>query len=155
MPRWLRAQFGPALGARLFDAMAAVHPLDNPPNNEGDHVGSSWQDGWYSFAAKDLRKLLHGRSRVRWSRVFCGAGRLRACRNALIASLLDAAKAKDADLYSKDKVCAAAKRDGEQTCFDAIWHRPLGGITQPLIPWQNRPTFQQAVEIPTTASRSR
>jgi hypothetical protein len=92
---------------------------------------------------------------VRWSRVFCGAGRLRACRNALIASLLDAAKAKDADLYSKDKVCAAAKRDGEQTCFDAIWHRPLGGITQPLIPWQNRPTFQQAVEIPTTASRSR
>ena len=153
-PRWLHAEFEPVLGKDLFDRIAAVHPLDNPPNNEGDHVGSSWQDGWYSFAAKDLRKLLHGRSRVRWSRVLCGDGRLRACRNALVASLLDAARAKDADLY-KDKVCAAAKRDGEQACFDAIWHRPLGGITQPLIPWQNRPTFQQVVEIPTAASRSR
>ena len=37
---------------------------------------------------------------------------------------------------------------GDQACFDKIWHRPLGGITQPLIPWQNRPTFQQVVEIP-------
>ena len=49
---------------------------------------------------------------------------------------------------TRDDVCAAAGRDGEQACFDAIWHRPLGGITQPLIPWQNRPTFQQVVEIP-------
>jgi hypothetical protein len=51
------------------------------------------------------------------------------------------------ELYADD-VCDAADRDGEQACFDAIWHRPLGGITQPLIPWQNRPTFQQVVEIP-------
>jgi hypothetical protein len=25
--------------------------------------------------------------------------------------------------------------------------RPLGAVTQPLIDWINRPTFQQAVEI--------
>jgi hypothetical protein len=25
--------------------------------------------------------------------------------------------------------------------------RALGGISQPLIPWINRPTYQQAVEI--------
>jgi hypothetical protein len=25
--------------------------------------------------------------------------------------------------------------------------RPLGAITQPLIPWINRPTFQQVVEV--------
>ena len=42
---------------------------------------------------------------------------------------------------------------GEQACFDTIWHRPLGGITQPLIPWQNRPTFQQVVEIPKRVAR--
>jgi hypothetical protein len=49
-------------------------------------------------------------------------------------------------------VCAAAGRDGDQACFDSIWFRPIGGVTQPLIPWQNRPTFQQAVEF--TASSS-
>jgi hypothetical protein len=26
--------------------------------------------------------------------------------------------------------------------------RPLGAVTQPLIDWINRPTFQQVVEIP-------
>ena len=25
--------------------------------------------------------------------------------------------------------------------------RPLGGVTQPLIHWINRPTYQQAIEI--------
>jgi hypothetical protein len=32
-------------------------------------------------------------------------------------------------------------------CFDKVSFRPLGGITQPLIPWINRPTYQLAVEI--------
>jgi acyl-homoserine lactone acylase PvdQ len=145
-PRWLHAEFQPTLGKPLFEAIAAVHPLDNPPNNEGDHVGSAWQDGWYSFAAKDLRKLLHPHTRAQWSRAYCGGGRLARCRAALAASLADAVKADPATLY-KDKVCAQAGRDGDQSCFDAIWHRPLGGITQPLIPWQNRPTFQQVVEF--------
>jgi hypothetical protein len=44
-------------------------------------------------------------------------------------------------------VCAKAGSPGDQTCFDAIYFRPLGAITQPLIPWQNRPTFQQVVEV--------
>jgi dihydroflavonol-4-reductase len=38
-------------------------------------------------------------------------------------------------------------RDGDQACYDTIFFRPLGGITQPLLPWQNRPTFQQVVEV--------
>ena len=69
-----KPQFKPRLGKTLFDAMVAVHPLDNHPNNHGDHVGSAWQDGWYSFAQKDLRTLLGRRVRGRWSRVYCGRG---------------------------------------------------------------------------------
>jgi hypothetical protein len=30
---------------------------------------------------------------------------------------------------------------------DKIGFRAVGGISQPLIPWVNRPTFQQAVQI--------
>jgi len=147
-PRWVRAQFEPVLGERLFEAMAAVHELDNPPNNHGDHVGSAWQSGWYSFAHKDLRRVLGRRVRGRWSRAYCGGGNRGRCRRALAGSLREAVRADPASLYADDPVCEDDGRGGEQACFDAIWHRPLGGITQPLIPWQNRPTFQQIVEIP-------
>ena len=146
-PRWVEAQFAPVLGKRLFEAMTTVHPLDNHPNNHGDHVGSAWQDGWYSFVQKDLRTLLGRRVRGRWSRTYCGRGSLARCRRVLARSLEEAAAADPAELYA-DEVCAEDGREGDQACFDAIWHRPLGGITQPLIPWQNRPTFQQVVEIP-------
>jgi hypothetical protein len=42
---------------------------------------------------------------------------------------------------------------GDQWCFDAVRQRPVGGATQPLIHWINRPTYQQAVEIQTRAPR--
>jgi hypothetical protein len=32
-------------------------------------------------------------------------------------------------------------------CTEAIQQSPTGGITQPLIPWVNRPTYQQVVEL--------
>jgi hypothetical protein len=47
----------------------------------------------------------------------------------------------------QDAVCADEGKQGNQWCFDTIRFRPLGGITQPLIAWQNRPTYQQAIEI--------
>jgi hypothetical protein len=151
-PLWMRAQFEPTLGKALFDSMSAVHALDNHPNNHGDHVGSAWQGGWYSFAQKDLRTLLRRTVRGRWSRVYCGRGSLVRCRSALGGSLKAALAVDPAALYA-DPTCAAAGRDGDQACYDAISHRPLGGITQPLIPWQNRPTFQQLVEIPKRVPR--
>jgi len=151
-PRLVRAEFEPVLGNSLFEAMTTVHAIDNHPNNHGDHVGSAWQDGWYSFVQKDLRTLLGRRVRGRWSRVYCGNGSLRRCRKALMRSLNEALTVDPTELYA-DPVCADEGRDGDQACFDAIWHRPLGGVTQPLIPWQNRPTFQQVVEIPGRARR--
>jgi hypothetical protein len=46
-------------------------------------------------------------------------------------------------VYPGGSVCAA----GDQMCADSIQFRPIGVITQPLIEWVNRPTFQQADEI--------
>ena len=37
--------------------------------------------------------------------------------------------------------------DQTQAEHDKIGFSAVGGITQPNIPWVNRPTFQQAVEI--------
>ena len=144
-PKLVRAQFEPALGDELIDAIAKVNELDNHPNNHGDHVGSAWQYGWYGVVQKDLRRIL-GRRVKRWPRkALCGGGRRARCAAALEASLREAAATPAAELYAGDPLCADDRR---AECLDAIWHRPLGGITQPLIPWQNRPTFQQVVEIP-------
>jgi acyl-homoserine lactone acylase PvdQ len=144
-PRWLEAQFRPTLGTTLFQTLP--HGQDNTPNNHGDHLGSAYQEGWYGYAAKDLRTILGDHVREPYARTFCGKGVLADCRTALRRSLKAALAVPASTLYSGDETCKAAKRDGDQTCFDAVSFRALGAITQPLIPWINRPTYQQAVEI--------
>jgi hypothetical protein len=47
-------------------------------------------------------------------------------------------------VYPGDSNCAP----GDQWCADSIIQNPLGGITHPPISWQNRPTYQQAVQFP-------
>jgi hypothetical protein len=71
---------------------------------------------------------------------------IRGCRSELLNSLIKAARTPASSLY-KDDVCAAQGRQGSQTCYDDVMFRPLGAVTQPLIPWINRPTFQQVVEV--------
>ncbi|HET6551341.1 MAG TPA: hypothetical protein VFG79_22935, partial [Solirubrobacter sp.] len=71
----------------------------------------------------------------------CGRGSLRRCRAALARSLRAALK--DSSVYTGDPQC----EDGDQWCYDAVRQRPIGGATQPLIHWINRPTYQQANEI--------
>jgi acyl-homoserine lactone acylase PvdQ len=145
-PLWMQAEFGARLGKRLYAAVQNMLPLDNAPNNHGDHLGSAYQDGWYGYASKDLRTVLGQKVRGRYSMVYCGSRTK--CRAALRKSLAAALKGDDPQkLYGGDAVCKAAGRDGDQKCFDAVRMRPLGAITQPLIDWINRPTFQQVVEI--------
>jgi acyl-homoserine lactone acylase PvdQ len=150
-PKWLEAQFRPTLGKTIFQTLP--HAQDNTPNNHGDHLGSAYQEGWYGYAAKDLRTVLGEPVQQKYARTFCGKGDLADCRTALRRSLKAALAVPASELYSGDATCQKANRDGDQMCFDAVSFRPLGGITQPLIPWINRPTYQQAVEI--TAHRPR
>jgi hypothetical protein len=145
-PLLVQAEFEPVLGRKLFKDIQGMNELSNDPNNHGQHLGSAWQHGWYGYVIKDLRTLLGRKVRGRYSRVYCGGGKLRRCRFALIASLKSALKVDSKKLYA-DPVCTAAGQPSDQACFDAIYFRPLGAITQPLIPWQNRPTFQQVVEV--------
>ena len=39
------------------------------------------------------------------------------------------------------------RKPHDQMCWDAIWHQAAAAVSVDLIPWQNRPTFQQAVEV--------
>lgn len=155
-PLWMRAQFEPVLGRELYAKVTGMTGVDNSPNNNGAHLGSAYQGGLYGHARKDLRRLLGRRVRGRFSRTYCGAGSLRRCR-ALLADTLAEAVAKSAgEVYGGDSVCGSqptvgpedpARVDGDQWCYDAIRHLPVGVVEQPLIHWVNRPTFQQVVEV--------
>ncbi|MFL5885139.1 MAG: penicillin acylase family protein [Thermoleophilaceae bacterium] len=83
-----------------------------------------------------------------YSRIYCGQGSLKGCREMLARTLKQAIDADPAQLY-KDDVCSSNEGKGwdPQMCFDAVRQRPLGAVTEPLIHWINRPTFQQADEI--------
>jgi acyl-homoserine lactone acylase PvdQ len=159
-PRLVEAEFKPEMGTGFFDAVHNVQGFDNDPNNHGDHLGSAYQDGWYGFVSKDLRRVLGQPVADGFSRTYCGNGSLSACRTALLQSLSDALAESPSHLYDEDQSTPATDRidtcpagNSDQWCWDSVRFRPIGGITVPTIHWINRPTFQQAVEIPSHRPR--
>jgi acyl-homoserine lactone acylase PvdQ len=151
MPLLAKAIFEPRMGEAMFKAYDDDF-LPDVPNSfhsqSHSHLGSSWEDGWWGYMQKDLRTVLGRRVRGAWSVRFCGFGRLRRCRAAVIASLQDALKVDAAKLY--DDPSATSSDCGimdRQACYDSLHFRAVSAVTQPYIPWQNRPTQQQAVEV--------
>jgi acyl-homoserine lactone acylase PvdQ len=145
-PRWMRAQFEPSVGAELYEQLTSAHEVDNTPNGHGGHQGSAYQTGWYGYAYKDLRRVLRLKVRAPYSKRYCGGGRRARCAAVLRGALAEALDVDAATLY-RDATCAQAGTPGDQVCFDKIAFRATGAITQPLIGWQNRPTYQLAVEV--------
>jgi hypothetical protein len=144
-PLLIRAEFQPVLGAKLLDEIEGQFPTNDEPGHgtSGEHLGSAWDVGFYGIVQKDLRAALSKRVRGALNRVYCGRGSLGACRRALESSLRQAITTPASQTYPADGVCQA----GDQMCSDSIQFRAVGAITQPLIEWVNRPTFQQADEI--------
>jgi acyl-homoserine lactone acylase PvdQ len=144
-PQLLEAEFRPTLGQKLFDTIRSVISFDDAPggvHNGTAHVGSAYDGGWYHYVHKDLRTLLDPASvRGRYSRIYCGGGDLGRCRARLIAAL---ARSLDDNPYGDNAGCGVGD---DQMCNDAVKFRAVGGVTQPDMPWINRPTYQQAVSI--------
>ncbi len=82
-----------------------------------------------------------------YHRVYCGGGSLSACRAMLLQTLSQALAIPQSQTYSDQQCQSEGNPGGIQKCFDSILFRPLGAVTQPLMAWVNRPTFQQADEI--------
>jgi acyl-homoserine lactone acylase PvdQ len=141
-PRAIDAQFRTVLGNDLFNKITTIIEIDNAPNNHGAHLGSAYQTGWYSYVQKDLRRLLGEPVSGPFSRIYCGNGNLAQCRTLLRNSLSDALAVTKEQLY-QDEGCT----DGDQLCFDEVRFRAVGAVTAPPVPWINRPTFQQALEV--------
>jgi acyl-homoserine lactone acylase PvdQ len=144
-PLLVKAEFGPVLGSGSLGQVESDFPIDDPPSNNhaGAHTGSSFDVGFYGIVQKDLRAALGDKVAGPLNRIYCGGGSLNQCRAQLEASLQQAVGESAQQVYPGGSVCAA----GDQMCADSIQFRPIGVITQPLIEWVNRPTFQQADEI--------
>jgi acyl-homoserine lactone acylase PvdQ len=144
-PLLVNAEFGPTLGSNLLGQVEADFPIDDPPanNHAGAHTGSSFDVGFYGIVQKDLRAALGDKVAGPLNRGYCGGGSLAKCRAALEDSLRQAVGESAQQVYPGDSLCSA----GDQMCSDSIQFRPIGVITDPLIEWVNRPTFQQADEI--------
>jgi acyl-homoserine lactone acylase PvdQ len=141
-PRLSEAIFAPALGDEALKALRAV-------NDYGDvrpaPAAPDFFSGFESYVSKDLRDLTQRRKvRGPWSRIYCGRGSLTKCRAAILASLSAALAVKPEELYGKGD-CAS---DPDAECYDKNRWVEAAAVTVPPMPFQNRPTFQQAIEIP-------
>jgi len=85
-----------------------------------------------------------------YSRIYCGGATLPGCRAVLLTTLEQAA-AELVGRYGPDmsrwRVPATCASGQTPPACDQIEFTAAGAISQPPIPWQNRGTFQQAVEI--------
>ena len=150
-PLWVQAEFQPVLGPTLLQQVESDYPINDEPGAGAPvhgtpstlHQGSSFDVGFYGIVQKDLRSVMHKPETDRLNRVYCGNGSLARCRAALESSLAAAVAETPDQVYPAEGPCQA----GDQECHDSIQFRAIGAISQPLMEWVNRPTFQQADEI--------
>ena len=144
-PRLRRAEFRPVLGAALYSQMLKML-VPNDPKETAGHSTPSFETDWYGYVSKDLRTLFAARKpRGRYSRIYCGGGSRKKCRQALRRSLAEALTISRDQLYGKDAECMSSGRV-EASCSDETRSTSASGVSIPAFPLQNRPTYQQTVE---------
>ena len=141
-PKLVAAAFQGTLGDDVFDRVQSMLSIGDLKGGGGD--APAFSDGWWGYLSKDLRGLFGPRPKGRWSRSYCGGGSRTRCRQALQFSLKEALAVRKSDLYGKESTCAGTP---EAACHDKNRFTIASGISQPPFPYQNRPTFQQVVEI--------
>jgi acyl-homoserine lactone acylase PvdQ len=153
-PKLLEAEFRPVLGGEAFGAAQSMLRFGAPYPGSAPEA-PEFQDGWYGYVSKDLRDLLAANGSGSkplgaYSRIYCGNGSLEACRKAVQGSLQEALSSTPAQIYGQ----GACAEDPQASCFDMNRWTSASGITVPPFPFQNRPTFQQVVEITKSSSHA-
>ncbi|MCW3069909.1 MAG: Penicillin amidase [Solirubrobacterales bacterium] len=152
-PKLLEAEFRPGLGNEAFAALNGMLGFGGPYPG-GEPSAPDFADGWYGYASKDLRDLLAANGlgstpKGPYSRVYCGAGSLASCRQSLQGSLLEALSVTPQQIYGHGD-CA---ENAQASCFDMNRWVNASGVSVPPFPFQNRPTFQQVIELTKTLPR--
>jgi acyl-homoserine lactone acylase PvdQ len=147
-PRLARAIFTPVLGEEARRALEAIFPMGE--QRGGSPSPPDFFGGWWGHVSKDLRTLFRlGKVRGRYSRIYCGKGSRTRCRAILRDSLREALGVAREKLYG----FGACASDPQASCWDRNRSVEASAVGIPPLLFQNRPTFQQIVEIPAAAGR--
>ena len=130
----------PALGP-LVTRLETLHGRSNAPGPSG----SAFLYGWHGYVDKDLRALLGHSVQTPFSRRYCGAGVLEACRQALWAAIDVAAGRLES---AQGRVPSAWRADATRERIQFA-----SGLLPDTMRWTNRPTFQQAMSFSTHRPR--
>jgi hypothetical protein len=143
-PKLVEAQFGRVLAGETIAKLRDVVPYDAELGPGKSPSAPAFSTGWYGYVHKDLRQLLRPkRVRGKFSRVYCGAGKRKRCAADLRRSLREALSTTKQELYGKGE-CAD---NAQAACFDMNRYTVASAISVPDMVFQNRPTFQQTVEL--------
>lgn len=133
----VEAMFGPQMSG-LFDAW----PMGFDDGNRLGGLGSSFQDE-YGYVQKAAQMALGDPVPQPYRVLRCADGTLAGCRSAIRESLAQVVAELGPDPATWD-----ANEAG-----DSILYTAVGLITLDPQPWQNRPTFQQVVQVFSRARR--
>jgi len=134
-PRMIDATLGPQLAAFYGDIPMGF-------DNEPGPLGSAYQSGYYGYLKKAFRMVLGLPVSDAYEVLQCADGTIAGCRAALVASLNDSIAALTTEFASADPADWIA-----DPTVDEIHFTPFGLATVDPIAWQNRPTFQQVVQV--------
>jgi acyl-homoserine lactone acylase PvdQ len=142
-PKLVAAEFKPSLGNKAFERLQGM--IGTGDLTGGSPEAPDFFDGWWGYTSKDLRDLFGPRPKAPYSRVYCGQGSKKRCRQTLQRSLAQALKVTPAAMYGGGNgECAA---NPQPSCFDQNRPQVTSGIDLGPFPFQNRPTFQQVVTL--------
>jgi acyl-homoserine lactone acylase PvdQ len=143
-PRVRRVVFRPRMGKALYAQMMRMLPPDAPISSVF-HQPPYFESDWWGHVSKDLRTIFgHRPPPGRFTHRWCGGGKRKVCRRRLRRSLAAALKLPKSRIYT-DATCADQGRV-EAACSDETRSTTASGVTIPVFPYLNRPTFQQTVE---------
>lgn len=136
----------PLLLAATFDEQLAglydLVPLqfDDAPSNA--HLGSAYQNGYYGYLKRALRQAAGRKGKARYRALHCAGGTRASCAAAVQSSLRAAADELATRFGSASPADWQADPDADEIRFSLAGLALVGAI-----PWQNRPTFQQVVQV--------
>jgi acyl-homoserine lactone acylase PvdQ len=116
--------------------------------------GSAYQAGYFQFMKRVLQMTLNTPGHTDYRALKCaGTGVLADCRSAVLSSLDQALSdlggfANRTKWDGKTLVSQQYAKTGKTVeTYDAIQHQAFSMLPVPAMPWVNRPTFQQVVEV--------
>jgi len=166
-PRLVRALFDPifaAGGVDTYDGTSSSYsafsqqPLVATPNSGGAKQGDAYGAGFEGYVQKLLDQLNGVPVEQPFSSAVtssvCGTQGMSSCQAAIDKALEDTFTAlvgvnggsTDVAAWTADTATATA--GVSMPVFDSISSQVIGIVGPPEFDWQNRPTFQQAIEFP-------